>query len=380
MIYLDNAATSWPKPSGVGKTMQEALARCGNPGRSGHRMSLDAGRILLGCREALAQLLHVADPLSVLFCLNCTDGLNIAIKGLLPKGGHVVTTALEHNAVLRPLGTLRQRGLVEFDPAPFNRSGQVTPSALEALIRPDTRLAVVTHVSNVTGMVQPLEEIIPMFHRHGIPVVVDGAQSAGHIPLDLDRLGADAYVTAGHKGLLGPQGVGIMVLSSNCRPLTLREGGTGSASLELTQPQELPDRYECGTAATPAIAGLWSAVEFLQRFETVLMAQEQRLRAQLLEGLSAIDHVRLLTPTDPALPGVGVVSFTLGDMDSSAVGDYLEQRYMIACRPGLHCAPLVHRAMGTAQNGAIRFSIGAFTTEREIQRAVAAVAALAESL
>lgn len=380
MIYLDNAATSWPKPSGVGKTMQEALARCGNPGRSGHRMSLDAGRILLGCREALAQLLHVADPLSVLFCLNCTDGLNIAIKGLLPKGGHVVTTALEHNAVLRPLGTLRQRGLVEFDAAPFNRSGQITPSALEALIRPDTRLAVVTHVSNVTGMVQPLEEIIPMFHRHGIPVVVDGAQSAGHIPLDLDRLGADAYVTAGHKGLLGPQGVGIMVLSSNCRPLTLREGGTGSASLELTQPQELPDRYECGTAATPAIAGLWSAVEFLQRFETVLMAQEQRLRAQLLEGLSAIDHVRLLTPTDPALPGVGVVSFTLGDMDSSAVGDYLEQRYMIACRPGLHCAPLVHRAMGTAQNGAIRFSIGAFTTEREIQRAVAAVAALAESL
>ena len=380
MIYLDNAATSWPKPSGVGKTMQEALARCGNPGRSGHRMSLDAGRILLGCREALAQLLHVADPLSVLFCLNCTDGLNIAIKGLLPKGGHVVTTALEHNAVLRPLGTLRQRGLVEFDAAPFNRSGQVTPSALEALIRPNTRLAVVTHVSNVTGMVQPLEEIIPMFHRHGIPVVVDGAQSAGHIPLDLDRLGADAYVTAGHKGLLGPQGVGIMVLSSNCRPLTLREGGTGSASLELTQPQELPDRYECGTAATPVIAGLWSAVEFLQRFETVLMAQEQRLRAQLLEGLSAIDHVRLLTPTDPALPGVGVVSFTLGDMDSSAVGDYLEQRYVIACRPGLHCAPLVHRAMGTAQNGAIRFSIGAFTTEREIQRAVAAVAALAESL
>ncbi len=380
MIYLDNAATSWPKPSGVGKTMQEALARCGNPGRSGHRMSLDAGRILLGCREALAQLLHVSDPLSVLFCLNCTDGLNMAIKGLLPKGGHVVTTALEHNAVLRPLGTLRQRGLVQFDAAPFNRNGQVTPAALEALIRPDTRLAVVTHVSNVTGMIQPLEDIIPMFHRHGIPVVVDGAQSAGHIPLNLDQLGADAYVTAGHKGLLGPQGVGIIVLSPTCRPLTLREGGTGSASLELTQPQELPDRYECGTAATPAIAGLWAAVEFIQRFETVLMAQEQRMRQQLLEGLAAIDAVRLLTPADPALPGVGVVSFTLGDMDSSAVGDYLEQRYMIACRPGLHCAPLVHRAMGTAQNGAIRFSIGAFTTEREIQRAVSAVAAMAEGL
>ena len=194
MIYLDNAATSWPKPSGVGKTMQEALARCGNPGRSGHRMSLDAGRILLGCREALAQLLHVSDPLSVLFCLNCTDGLNMAIKGLLPKGGHVVTTALEHNAVLRPLGTLRQRGLVQFDAAPFNRNGQVTPAALEALIRPDTRLAVVTHVSNVTGMIQPLEDIIPMFHRHGIPVVVDGAQSAGHIPLNLDQLGADALL------------------------------------------------------------------------------------------------------------------------------------------------------------------------------------------
>ena len=377
MIYLDNAATSWPKPGSVGKIMREALVRCGNPGRSGHKLSLDGGRVLLGCREALAQYLHVADPLSIIFCLNCTDGLNMAIKGLLPKGGHVVTTMLEHNAVLRPLGTLRQRGQVEFDAAPFNSFGQCTADVLEKLIRPNTRLAVLTHASNVTGIIQPLEEIIPMFHRHGIPVVIDGAQSAGHIPLNLDNLGADAYITAGHKGLLGPQGVGIMVLSSGCRPQTLREGGTGSSSLQLTQPQEMPDWYESGTPATPAIAGLWSAVDFIARFEDVLVDQERQLRTQLIQGLAAIKNLRLLTPVEANIPGTGTVSFTLGSMDSSAVGDLLEERWGIACRPGLHCAPLVHKAFGTEKNGAVRFSIGAFTTEREIHRAVSAVSVLA---
>jgi len=377
MIYLDNAATSWPKPGSVGKIMREALVRCGNPGRSGHKLSLDGGRVLLGCREALAQYLHVADPLSIIFCLNCTDGLNMAIKGLLPKGGHVVTTMLEHNAVLRPLGTLRQRGQVEFDAAPFNSFGQCTADVLEKLIRPNTRLAVLTHASNVTGIIQPLEEIIPMFHRHGIPVVIDGAQSAGHIPLNLDNLGADAYITAGHKGLLGPQGVGIMVLSSGCRPQTLREGGTGSSSLQLTQPQEMPDWYESGTPATPAIAGLWSAVDFIARFEDVLVDQERQLRTQLIQGLAAIKNLRLLTPVEANISGTGTVSFTLGSMDSSAVGDLLEERWGIACRPGLHCAPLVHKAFGTEKNGAVRFSIGAFTTEREIHRAVSAVSVLA---
>jgi len=378
MIYLDNAATSWPKPGNVGKTMRDALIHCGNPGRSGHKLSLAGGKVLLGCREMLAQYLHVSDPLSIIFCLNCTDGLNMAIKGLLPSGGHVVTTVLEHNAVLRPLGTLRQRGLVEFDAAPINARGQVTADVLEKLIRPSTRLAVITHASNVTGVVQPLEQIILMFHGHGIPVVVDGAQSAGHIPLNLDALGADAYITAGHKGLLGPQGVGVMILSPSCRPQTLREGGTGSSSLQLTQPQELPDWYESGTPATPAIAGLWSAVDFLARFEDILQPQEQQLRTQLIHGLSSIHKVRLLTPADDTIPGTGTVSFTLGSMDSSTAGDLLEERWGIACRPGLHCAPLVHKAFGTEKNGAIRFSIGAFTTEREIRRAVSAVSILAK--
>jgi cysteine desulfurase family protein len=379
MIYLDNAATSWPKPSGVGRTMAEALARCGNPGRSGHRMSLDGGKIILGCREALAQILHVSDPFSVIFTLSCTDSLNLAIKGLLPQGGHVVTTCVEHNSVLRPLGTLRQRGLVTFDVAPMNEEGQVTASAIAPLLKKDTRLVVVSHASNVTGMIQPVEEIIALCHDRGIPVVVDGAQSAGHIPLNLDALGADAYACSGHKGLLGPQGVGILVLSPTCRPLSLREGGTGSASLELTQPQELPDRYECGTAATPSIAGLWAAIEFLERFESVLHAQEQRLRQQLITGLLPIKGLNLLTSSDPAMHAVGVVSFTLDGIDSSPAADYLESHYDIACRPGLHCAPLLHKILGTEVNGAIRFSVGAFTTEREIQKAISAVEALAAS-
>lgn len=377
MIYLDNAATSWPKPGVVAKAMKDALTHCGNPGRSGHQLALDGGRVLLGCREALAQHLHVSDPLSIIFCLNCTDGLNTAIKGLLPRGGHVVTTILEHNAVLRPLGTLRQRGLVQFSTAPINQHGQVTAEILEKFVRPDTRLAIITHASNVTGIIQPLEEIIPMFHKHKIPVIVDGAQSAGHIPLDLEKLGADVYVTAGHKGLLGPQGVGIMILSPNCRPQTLREGGTGSSSLLLTQPEEMPDLYESGTPATPAIAGLWAAVDFLSRFEQTLSDQEQQLRTLLLQGLSDIPGIHLLTPVDPMIPGTGTISFTLENMDSATVGDLLEKRWGIACRPGLHCAPLVHKSLGTEKNGAVRFSVGAFTTEREIRRSISAVSALA---
>ena len=375
MIYLDNAATSWPKPAAVAKTMTDALARCGNPGRSGHRLALEGGKVLLSARQSLAQLLDVPDPFSVIFTLNCTDALNLAIKGLLPRGGHVVTTCVEHNSVLRPLGTLRQRGLVRFDAAPMDALGRVDEKAFARLLRADTRLAVISHVSNVTGVIQPVEALIALCHQRGIPVLVDGAQAVGHMPVSLSALGADAYAFSGHKGIPGPGGCGVLVLGPHCRPQTLREGGTGSSSLQLTQPEELPDLYEAGTPATCAIAGLWAASEFVLRFRSVLYEQEQRLRDRLLRELADIPRVHLLT--DPGAPGVGCLAFTVEGYDSAAFADALEARFDIACRPGLHCAPLLHRAYGTQDTGAVRFSLGAFTSARELSRAVTAVRILA---
>jgi len=375
MIYLDNAATSWPKPATVAQTIADALARCGNPGRSGHRLALEGGKILLSARQSLSQLLDVPDPLSVIFTLNCTDSLNLAIKGLLPRGGHVVTTCVEHNSVLRPLGTLRQRGLVRFDAAPMNALGQVDVKAFAGLIRSDTHLAVISHVSNVTGVIQPVEELIALCRKRNIPVLVDGAQAVGHMPLSLSALGADAYAFSGHKGIPGPGGCGVLVLGPNCRPLSFREGGTGSSSMLLTQPDEMPDLYEAGTPATCSIAGLWAAAEFVLRFQSVLFEQEQRLRTRLLQELSAISRVHLLTSRKA--PGIGCVAFTVEGFDSSAFADALEARFDIACRPGLHCAPLLHRAYGTQNTGAIRFSLGAFTSARDISRAVTAVRILA---
>ena len=373
MIYLDNAATSMPKPKSVIRAVVSAIERYGNPGRSGHRASLDAGRAIYECRTALARLFHADDPMRFVFCMSCTDALNQAIKGMLPEGGHVITTALEHNSVLRPLHGMKELQLAALTIIYPRENGYIEPEDIAREINPHTRLVVVNHASNVTGAVQPVEDIADLCYRRAVPLLVDGAQSAGCLPVDLSSPGIDLYAFPGHKGLLGPQGSGALYIRESCSPTPLREGGTGSASMMLTQPLDMPDRYESGTAPTPAIAGLHAGTGFvIDNFHQIL-AVEQRRTEELWEGLMGVNGVSLYGP-EPRRPRVGVITFNIGNLDPSMAADRLYADFDIACRAGLHCAPLVHRFLGTDRRGAIRFSVGPFTTSEEVKAAVRAVA------
>lgn len=370
MIYMDNAATSFPKPPAVSRAMDYALRNCANPGRSGHAPALEAGRVILSAREKTAAFLGQSDPMRVIFCLNCTDALNTAIRGILRPGQHVVTTCLEHNSVLRPLFDLQQKMGITWTAVPPEEDGRVSAAAVGRCIRRQTALVIVTHASNVTGIVQPVEEIAALCRSYGIPLVVDGAQGAGSVPVDLGTMGADIYTFAGHKGLLGPQGVGGMVLCSDVMPLPLRSGGTGSMSSELQQPDDLPDRYESGTSATPAIAGLSAALSYLEQYAPAARRHEVQLTGALLEGLRRIPGVRILCDPPADIPRTGTVSLNIGDMDSSEAADLLWQKGYIACRSGLHCAPYTHAFYGTAERGAVRLSLGAFNSVREVEAAL----------
>ena len=377
MIYLDNAATSLPKPRAVARATAAAITNFGNPGRSGHRASLEAGETIFACREELAALLHAPDPLRIIFCANCTDALNLAIKGMLPEGGHVVLTTLEHNSVLRPLYTMLEQGLVTLSVVQPRPDGYIDPEDYAAALKADTKLAVVSHASNVTGAVQPAEEIAAICYRMGIPILVDGAQTVGCRPLDLEGSKIDLLAFPGHKGLLGPQGSGGLFIRASCAPRPLREGGTGSASMLLTQPTDLPDLYEAGTHATPAIAGLWAGTRYVRAHLTEIARHEQELTAELWEGLSSVGSVTLYGPK-PGPNRVGVISFNIADLDASVAADWLSGERDIACRAGLHCAPLAHRFLGTEARGAMRFSVGPFNTHEEIRKAVLAVHHLAK--
>ena len=375
MIYLDSAATSLPKPKAVIEAMSTACRRYGNPGRSGHKASLEAGQAIYNCRAALGQFLGVNDPFRIVFCSNCTDALNQAIKGMLHEGGHVVTTALEHNSVLRPLYTLKERLLITLSVVYPRSDGYIEPNDIAAEINPRTRLVVVTHASNVTGAVQRIGDIAAICTQRNVPLLVDSAQAIGCIPVNIQALGADMVAFPGHKGLLGPQGCGGLYIGAGCSPLPLREGGTGSSSLSLTQPMDLPDRYESGTAATPAIAGLWAGVTYVQKNLKSIMDIEERLTAQLWDGLKGIKGVTLYGPP-PGKPRVGVVTFNIANLAATEAADRLSVENDIACRAGLHCAPLAHRFLGTQEIGAIRFSIGPFNSSADIHLAVKAVGKL----
>ncbi len=377
MIYLDNAATSLPKPRPVSQAMGEACMRCGNPGRSGHAASLEGGQILYGCRQELAGLLGVADPFCFVYCSNCTDALNQAIKGSLNPGDHVVTTALEHNSVLRPLYTLKERRQISLTVIYPRADGYLQPDDIAKAITDRTRLVVVTHASNVTGAVQPVQAIAAVCARYSVPLLVDGAQTIGSMPVNIEAIGADMVAFPGHKGLLGPQGTGALYIHPRCTPQPLREGGTGSSSLALTQPLDLPDRYESGTAATPAIAGLWAGARHVRRNLDAIARTEDRLTERLWEGLSAVNGVTLYGPP-PGKPRVGVVTFNLANKSATDVADRLSEKYNIACRAGLHCAPLAHRFLGTQETGAVRFGIGPFNTSKEIDTAVRAIRELSK--
>ncbi|HIW73674.1 MAG TPA: aminotransferase class V-fold PLP-dependent enzyme [Firmicutes bacterium] len=374
MVYLDNAATSWPKPAAVRNAVQRALTVYGaNPGRSGHSMGLAASEAVYRCREELADFFHLPDPSGVVFVQNCTMALNIVLKGLLREGGRAVVSDLEHNAVMRPLHALSPDSPVYDTAAVVPGNTQATVAAFERCIVPETRVIVCTHASNVFGIRLPIREIGAMAHRYGLPFVVDAAQSAGLLPIDMQKDNVDFLCIPGHKGLYGPAGIGALLCNSSLSLPTFVEGGTGSQSLELLQPEELPDRLESGTLNTVGICGLQAGVGFVrERGMEELAGRETRLMASLYDRLANLRGVRLYTPRPDLRLGAPVLSFNLAGRRSEEVAQALDGR-KIACRAGLHCAPAAHRRFGTLESGTVRLAPSAFTTAAEIDRVCRAI-------
>jgi len=379
-LYLDNAATSWPKPPGVAAAMLAFLADVGaNPGRSGHGRSIAAARIVSDAREAVAELVGASDPLRVVFGPNATTALNLALAGLLHPGDHAVCSAMEHNAVMRPLRALERRG-VELTVVPCAPTGELAVADVEAALRPHTRLVVLTHASNVTGTIMPIAEVGRLTRARGVLLLVDAAQSAGCLPVDVAADAVDLLAFTGHKGLLGPMGTGGLVLGDRVDVAALTplvHGGTGSRSAEEVQPEFLPDRYEAGTPNVVGLAGLAVGVRWLlDRGVVEVRRHEVDLTGRLLAGLAGVPGVEV-QGTQDATRRTATVSFTVTGVDPADAGLWLEDEAGILCRVGLHCAPAAHRTLGTFPTGTIRFGLGVFTTVDDVDRAVAAVARLA---
>jgi cysteine desulfurase family protein len=379
IIYFDNAATSWPKPAEMMAEMihfNEMIG--GSSGRSGHHRSLDAGRIILETREALAELFGCDDSLRIVFTKNATEALNIALFGILNPGDHVITSSMEHNSVMRPLRYLESQG-VQLSVVSCSGNGRLNPADVLAAIRPQTRLLVVTHASNVTGTIQPLAELGKIARNHEILFCVDAAQTAGSLPIHVDEMAIDLLAFSGHKSLFGPQGTGGLYirggLEKQLRPLMM--GGTGSRSEFEGQPDFMPDKFEPGTHNTIGIAGLGAGVRFvLGEGVATIRSKEEGLTARFLEGLAALPGVTIYGPPDAA-SRTAVISFNIAGVSPSEAALELDERFGILCRPGLHCAPAAHRTIGTFSQGTIRFGFGYFNEEEEIAMALEAIRYLA---
>ena len=380
VIYFDNAATSFPKPPQVVEAITHFLLHVGaNPGRSGHRLSVEAGRIVYEAREALARLFNVRDPLRIVFGHNVTEAINLALRGLLRPGDHVVTSSMEHNAVMRPLRALERQG-VELTVVPCSPEGFLDPADVERALRPNTRLIVLNHASNVTGTLLPVAEVGRIARRHGTLLLVDAAQTAGVYPIDVGADAIDLLAFTGHKGLFGPMGTGGLYIGPRV-PLDefkpLKRGGTGSRSEYEEQPDFLPDKFESGTLNAAGLAGLAAGVRFvLERGVDEIRRHEEELTRLLLNGLSSVEGVSIYGPGDPARQ-TATVSFNVAGMEPSEVALRLDEQFGVMCRPGLHCAPSAHRTAGTFPMGTVRFSLGYFNTVEEVEKAVAAVRAIA---
>jgi len=382
-IYLDNAATTWPKPEAVYQAVDEYQRRIGcSPGRSTYADALAADRVVLEARLAVARWLRVGQADHVLFAFNGTDALNMALRGMIRPGDHVVTTIADHNSVLRPLRWLAEHYGVRVDYVACDPEGLVELDALRSKLNRATRLVAVNHGSNVTGTLQRLEAIVDAVRRHSSAMVlVDAAQSLGHVPLFPEEIGIDLLAAPGHKGLLGPGGTGILYVRPGLEEelVPLRFGGTGSRSDEDRQPDEWPDRYEPGNPNTPALAGLIKGIEYLeQRGLDDLRAHEVTLTQRLIDGLHAIPGVEVYGPKNAA-DRVGVVSINVKGLSPHELAAILDGQFHIQVRAGIHCAPLIHRRLGTLERGgAVRFSLGPFNTLEHVEAAIAAVGQIAQ--
>ncbi len=376
-IYLDNAASSCPKPPGVIEAVDKCLREwCANPGRGAHKTAVAAARVIHQTRQKAARFLGVDDSANVIFTQNATDALNIAMRGLLRPGDHVVSSTVEHNAVIRPLKVFTGEG-VDVTLVPGDSAGRVDADAVLGAVRASTRLVVLGHASNITGAVQPIPELSIALRERGVPLLVDAAQSAGTIELDMDAMPIGMLACTGHKSLMGPQGVGLLYISPGVELRSARQGGTGTHSEEEQDTLARPDRYEAGTLNTPGIAGLGAGVDYIEAEGLENLARHKfELTTLLYEGLDAIGDVRIHGPGPGEARGP-LVAFNVGELPSSEVAGLLDREYDIASRAGIHCAPGAHQAMGTSRQGAVRLSVGAFNTRADIEAAVAAVERIA---
>jgi cysteine desulfurase family protein len=377
--YFDNAATSWPKPAATIAAMQR-FNECigGSPGRSGHRLSIDAGRTVLEARELVSTLLGVENILRIVFTKNATEALNIGVFGLLNPGDHVITSSMEHNSVMRPLRAMADQG-IDVSVVPCSPEGVLDPQDVEHTIRGTTKAIYLTHASNVTGTIMPLAEIGRIAHDHGVIFCVDAAQTAGIIPIDVEGMYIDLLAFTGHKSLFGPQGTGGLYVGQGLEKelLPIMRGGTGSLSESENHPDFLPDRYESGTLNAIGLAGLAAGIRFvLQEGIENIRTRERMLMGALVEGLESIDGVRVFGCRD-AHQQTAVVSFVMPCMSPSDIALALDEEFHIMARPGLQCAPAAHKTIGTFPEGTLRLSPGYFTTEDQVQHVITAISQIA---
>lgn len=375
MIYLDNAATSLQKPEEVRRAVADAMLHMGNPGRGIHGASLDAARMIYDTRSLISQLFHVGSPGQVAFTANSTESLNMAVEGIFRPGDHVITTMMEHNSVLRPLYRMEEKGL-ELTVLPVDKNGCVHYEDFETAVRSNTRAVVCTHASNLTGNINDLDRIGKICKKHGILFLVDASQTAGVFEIDMMEMGIDVVCFTGHKGLLGPQGTGGICVREGLDIQPLIVGGSGVQSFLRTQPEQMPERLEAGTLNCHGIAGLHAALLYIgQTGMDVIRKREQFLMRCFYEGVKDIPGVIVYGDFTPKSLNerAPVVALNIGDFDSGEVADELAVSYDIYARAGAHCAPLMHKALGTETQGAVRFSMSHFNTEDEIDQAVKAV-------
>lgn len=378
MPYFDNAATSFPKPDVVADAVYDCLKNyCANPGRSGHKLALKMDHKIYDTREALTSLIGGDDPLRMIFTFNGTDALNLAIHGFLQKGDHVVTSSMEHNSVNRPLYALKNSGFIDLTIVEADKNGCLTADDIEAAMTDRTTLVAITHMSNLTGTIMPIQEIGERIKGRA-RLLVDAAQSIGVLPIDVEKMHIDLLAFPGHKGLFAPQGTGGLYIGKDIELKEIKQGGTGSFSQDFLQPTILPDRFESGTENGPGIIGMGEGIRFIN--ETGIDAiheKEMRLAKRFVEGVKEITGIKLYGPLDERQGPV--VSLNLPERDSAEVAYRLDQEYDICVRPGLHCAPFAHRTIGTLETGAVRFSFGYFNTEEEVDTAIQALRHIANT-
>lgn len=373
-IYLDNAATSYPKPEEVYRAMDSFQRNIGaSPGRGTYSKAREADRVVFDARSGLARLFNVDDVSRIVFTANVTESINLVLKGLLGEGDHIITTGMEHNAVWRPLKVLENSLNVKISVLNCPDGKAFDPADLESLLKDETRLVVLNHASNVTGTIMPIKEAGEICARHGVPLLVDAAQTAGVYPIDLAGLNITLLAFTGHKGLLGPTGTGGLYIAPGIELKPLKEGGTGGESLLEHQPDHLPDRFEAGTLNTAGIAGLGAGVEFiLNHGVDRIRAHEMELTAYALEQLKTVPGLNICGP-DNASEQTAVIAFNFGKIAPEEVTYVLDEVYEIMARSGLHCAPQAHRAIGTVEGGTVRVSFGYFNTGAEVDALISAL-------